>query len=322
MLKMLAFDKSTIYYFKANSTSRNLREQFTKFVKLIFHPYGLVLLMAVITYIYKILSHSQLSMKKLLLVCFILINYTSNILGQNVSGYTTAQAHSHNDYEQKKPFDEAYNQQFGSIEADLFLVNDTLFTAHNREDITATRTFSRLYLQPILQKVQANNGNIYAQEDLKLQLLIDLKTPAEETLKALVALLSPHESIFVPKGPVKIVISGNTPAPENFSQYPDFIFFDGRPNIAYTNEQLKKIGLISQAFQKYSRWNGEGDLTEKDRKALSKVIEQTHTLDKKIRFWATPDNINTWKAMMNLKVDFLNTDKVVQMGDYLRTAPR
>jgi hypothetical protein len=261
-------------------------------------------------------------MKNILIAILVFLTLTTKPFAQSIKSYTTAQAHSHNDYEQSRPFTEAYLQQFGSIEADLFLVNDTLFTAHNRSDIKPDRTFSKLYIQPILEKVDKNNGNIYPQEDLKLQLLIDLKTPAEETMDALVKLLKPHEAVFEPKGTVKIVISGNIPTPEKFGNYPSFIFFDGRPDVIYTPDQLKRIGLISQAFQKYSKWNGEGDLPEKDKKSLSKVIEKTHKQEKKLRFWATPDNIHTWKTMMNLQVDFLNTDKVVQMGDYLRTAPR
>jgi hypothetical protein len=40
--------------------------------------------------------------------------------------YTIANTHSHNDYEQRVPFWTAYNAQFGSIEADIFLVDGRL----------------------------------------------------------------------------------------------------------------------------------------------------------------------------------------------------
>ena len=261
-------------------------------------------------------------MKNILITILVFLTLIINLRAQTVTKYSTAQAHSHNDYEQDRPFTEAYLQQFGSIEADLFLIDDSLYAAHNRSDIKTDRTFSKLYLDPILAQIKKNDGHIYPQQDLQLQLLIDLKTPAEETLSALVKLLQPYKDIFVPKGTVKIVVSGNTPSPESFDRYPLFIYFDGSPDITYTADQLKRIGLISQAFQKYSKWNGEGDIPEKDKKSLNKVIDQTHKQDKKIRFWATPDNIHTWKTMMALQVDFLNTDKVIQMGDYLRTAPR
>lgn len=248
--------------------------------------------------------------------------FLPQLSAQSIKSYTTAQAHSHNDYERKRAFQDAYDQQFGSIEADLFLVNDTLFVAHNMKDIHSRRTFASLYMQPILKQIEKNGGSIYPQEDVPLQLLIDLKTPAEPTLAALVKELEPHRHVLAPKGTVRIVVSGNVPEPASFEKYPDYIYFDGRPEVTYTPGQLERIGLISQAFDKYSRWNGEGPLPEKDKKRIVQVLGQTHELGKKLRIWATPDNINSWKIMMALGVDYLNTDKVREMGDYLRTAPR
>jgi hypothetical protein len=261
-------------------------------------------------------------MKFILIFLFGAFFFIPRLTAQSMKPYTTAQAHSHNDYERKKAFQDAYEQQFGSIEADLFLVNDTLFVAHTIKDIRSKRTFSSLYMQPILKQIEKNGGNIYPQEDVALQLLIDLKTAAEPTLAALVKELEPHRQFLGPKGTVRIVVSGNVPEPALFEKYPDYIFFDGRPEITYTPGQLERVGLISQAFDKYSGWNGEGPLPEKDKKRIVKVLEQTHSLGKKMRIWATPDNINSWKIMMALGVDYLNTDKVKEMGDYLRTAPR
>lgn len=248
--------------------------------------------------------------------------FLPQLYAQSSKTYTTAQAHSHNDYERKRAFQDAYEQQFGSVEADLFLVNDTLFVAHTIKDISPKRTFASLYMQPILKQIEKNQGNIYPQEDVTLQLLIDLKTAAEPTLAALVRELEPHKQYLAPKGTVRIVVSGNVPEPASFAKYPAYIFFDGRPDIPYTPDQLERIGLISQAFDKFSRWNGEGPLPEKDKKRIQQVLTQTHGLGKKMRIWATPDNINSWKIMMALGVDYLNTDKVKEMGDYLRTAPR
>ncbi|MHA4742402.1 phosphatidylinositol-specific phospholipase C/glycerophosphodiester phosphodiesterase family protein [Dyadobacter sp. MSC1_007] len=244
------------------------------------------------------------------------------VTAQNIKAYTTAQAHSHNDYERQGAFKDAYEQQFGSLEADVFLINDTLFVAHNQSDIKRDRTFTKLYLEPILAETSKNNGSIYPQKDLPMQLLIDLKTSGEETLAALVKVLEPHQNVLAPAGTIKVVVSGNVPDPSLFDKYPSFIYFDGRPENTYTPEQLAHIGLISQAFQKYSRWNGEGQLPEKEKKTLLKMINQVHDQGKKVRIWATPDNINSWKTMMALGVDYLNTDKVRELGDYLRTAPR
>ncbi|WP_247233039.1 phosphatidylinositol-specific phospholipase C/glycerophosphodiester phosphodiesterase family protein [Telluribacter sp. SYSU D00476] len=244
--------------------------------------------------------------------------YVYPVLAQSTIKYTTAQAHSHNDYEQAEPFWKAYNQQYGSIEADLILRNDTLYTAHDLKDISPSRTFASLYLNPILAQIKKNGGSIYTDKNTQLQLLIDFKTPAEPTMTVLIRELAPHADLLAPKGSVRIVISGNTPAPEHFGRYPDYISFDGRPNITYTPQQLERVGLISQSFRNYSRWNGTGTLPEPDRAKLQQVIQQAHAQGKKFRLWATPDTHEAWATLKSLNADFINTDKVVELADYLR----
>ncbi|HEV7347777.1 phosphatidylinositol-specific phospholipase C/glycerophosphodiester phosphodiesterase family protein [Telluribacter sp.] len=239
-------------------------------------------------------------------------------LAQSPTKYTTAQAHSHNDYAQDQPFRMAYNLQYGSIEADLIFRNDTLYTAHDLQDVSPNRTFSSLYLQPILAEIKKNGGSIYKDKNKQLQLLIDFKTPAAPTMAALIKELAPYADLLVPNGTVKIVISGNTPAPSAFNQYPEYIFFDGRPTVAYSPEQLERIGLISQTFQMYSRWTGSGNLPEADRIKLQQIIEQAHRQGKKFRFWAAPDTPEGWSTLMTLGADYINTDKIVGLAAFLK----
>ena len=58
---------------------------------------------------------------------------------------------------QAAPFTLAYQHQFGSVEADVHLRNDTLFVAHDDKDISADRTFDTLYLQQIAKQVSKNH---------------------------------------------------------------------------------------------------------------------------------------------------------------------
>ncbi|HEV7378677.1 MAG TPA: alkaline phosphatase [Dyadobacter sp.] len=228
------------------------------------------------------------------------------------------EAHSHNDYEQNIPFWRAYYQNFGSIEADVILRNDTLFTAHDQHDIKPERTLSELYLKPIVAQIAKNGGSVYPEKARQLQLLIDLKTPAKETLPVLIRQLDPLKQFLFPRGSVKIVISGNMPEPRDFHKFPDYIFFDGRPELAYTDAELARIGLISQGFYSYSRWNGKGILTKKEQDTIERVAAETHRKGKKLRLWASPDHINAWKMLMNYGVDYINTDKVEELGRYLK----
>jgi hypothetical protein len=60
-------------------------------------------------------------MGKLIIILSVFFISASN--GQPIT-YAVSNAHSHNDYEQKIPFWIAYNHGFGSIEADIFLLNE------------------------------------------------------------------------------------------------------------------------------------------------------------------------------------------------------
>ena len=88
-----------------------------------------------------------------LLFFFLLCQYIS--LYSQPSTYTTTNAHSHNDYEQKIPFLTAYNAEFGSIEADIFLQNDSLYIAHDTEELKLHRTLREYYLELLVKLVKA-----------------------------------------------------------------------------------------------------------------------------------------------------------------------
>lgn len=75
--------------------------------------------------------------------------------------------------------------------------------------------------------------------------------------------------------------------------------------------------MISQDFGRYSKWNGKGIPVEEDRKKLIAAVRQVHDLQRPFRFWANPDNINSWKQLINLGVDYINTDKVRELGTFL-----
>lgn len=130
-------------------------------------------------------------MKRLLLA--ILCAAALPALGQQLNEHYP-QGHSHNDYLQAAPFALAYHQNFGSMEADVFLVNDTLFIAHERSQIDKERTFENLYLRPILKAAAEKKGKFMEIKNCKL--LVDLKTKGEPALQALTKLLAPYDAIF------------------------------------------------------------------------------------------------------------------------------
>lgn len=234
--------------------------------------------------------------------------------------YTAANAHSHNDYEQAFPFWGAYNQGFGSIEADIFLQGDELLVAHDKQELLLHRRLDSLYLLPLQSCILQNNGRVYRLPNRRLQLMIDIKTNGEATLDALVALLQKFPTLTATPS-LQIVISGSRPPQQKFASYPYYIFFDGETNVSYTPEALSKIAMLSNNFQTYSSWNGKGIIPAKERLVLEALVKEAHSLGKKIRFWNAPDTLNAWYGFMKLGVDYINTDHVQSIGTFFTELP-
>ncbi|GAC1438077.1 MAG: hypothetical protein NVSMB63_01100 [Sediminibacterium sp.] len=234
--------------------------------------------------------------------------------------YTVTNAHSHNDYEQAIPFWLAYQAGFGSIEVDIFLKNGELYVAHNILELQRHRTLEQYYLQPLMQCLKEGKGYPFIDTSLTLQLLIDIKTDAVATLQKLVEKLSAYP-VLRNQTVIRWVISGNIPAPEHFQDYPPFIWFDGDARRSYPSEALSKIALLSTSFRKISYWRGTDSLSAIDNLKLKQLICTTHQLQKPIRFWATPDKPIAWNTLMQLGVDYINTDHIAELASELNKIP-
>lgn len=218
--------------------------------------------------------------------------------------------HSHNDYEQAVPFWLAFSAGCASIEADIFLHKNSLVVAHSFAEITPQKTLKALYLEPINLLI-AKEG--FANR--KLQLLIDIKSDAAITLEKLMEELQNYPAITTQESPIRLVISGNRP--NNYKDYPNFIWFDHQELGNLSSVSLEKVGLVSFSFKNFSNWNGVGELPFEDKQKLMAVIKQVHLYKKAIRFWATPDTPTAWKTLADLNVDFINTDQPFRCKNFI-----
>jgi alkaline phosphatase len=256
-------------------------------------------------------------MKKSLFISSVLCLLSAAISAQKL---TANNAHSHNDYKQNIPFLQAYFAGAGSIEADVFLAEGKLYVAHERKEVTADRTLKDLYLKPLAAMFAQNSNKPYADASQKLQLVIDIKEDYKNVIPALLKELIAYKNVFnnpSNKNCVRIVLSGDMPTPTEFKDYPDYIYFDGRPNIAYTVDQLKHIAMISDELSAYTKWNGKGALTSPDSIILKRLINDAHAKKKPFRFWATQDSPNAWIKLEKLGIDWINTDHPQKLHDFL-----
>ena len=253
-------------------------------------------------------------MKNLVLI-FLLFS-TARVVAQT-SVYTVANAHAHNDYQHEPPLISAYNNKFGSIEADVFLSDDVIYVAHTESDVQNKKTLEDVYLKPLVEYIKANNGNVYDDATSTLVLMVDVKSEPTTTLNKLIEILSKYPELTQCKT-LTILVSGNKPYANTFVTYPAYIWFDGLLSSRYRKEELTRIAILSDNFKEYTTWKGAGDPPAKDWEALKKAVAKGHELGKKVRFWNTPDNEEGWQKVLTLGVDYLDSYTIKALAEFFK----
>ena len=253
-------------------------------------------------------------MKNLVLI-FLFFGTTCAMAQTSV--YTTANAHAHNDYQHEPPLISAYNNKFGSIEADIFLSDTDLMVAHTERDISNHKRLEDVYIKPLIEFIKSNQGYVYADTTQTLILMFDVKSEAVPTITKLIDLLSKYPEITQCKS-LKLLVSGNKPDPSTYDSYPSFIWFDGLLSLGYKSEELDRMAILSDNFINYTTWKGVGDPPKKDWEALQKAVAKGHALGKKVRLWNTPDFIEGWQKVCELGVDYIDTYSIKSFAEFLK----
>ncbi|EFL30556.1 secreted protein [Streptomyces viridochromogenes DSM 40736] len=241
-------------------------------------------------------------------------------------------AHAHNDYEHPRPLLDALDHRFGSVEADVHLVGDQLLVAHDPEDLDPARTLESLYLDPLAARVRANRGRVYRGYRGSLQLLVDIKTEGASTYRELDRHLGRYRHLFttyahghVRHGPVTAVVSGDRAARAPMeAQTVRRAFYDGRLADLGSPAPASFIPLISDNWTLNFTWQGVGAFPDAEREKLRGIVRTAHRRGQKVRFWATPDLAGPardalWGELLAADVDFLNTDDLAGLEEFLDT---
>lgn len=236
-------------------------------------------------------------------------------------------AHAHNDYEHDKPLFEALAHGFTSVEADVHLIKNQLYVVHDTpEDLAITPTLEELYLIPLLQHIQKNDGEVYPGYNKFFYLMIDFKTAAEPTYLKLKEVLKSYESILSVVGedgkdqmdkPVKVFISGNRPIDELLKDKEKLAGLDGRPGDLKKDYPHAVMPVISDNYRNFLSWNGTGKVNKKELKKTKAMIKHAHDQDKLVRLWAAPDQPESWEFLHAIGVDLINTDRLGELSAFL-----
>jgi hypothetical protein len=239
-------------------------------------------------------------------------------------------AHSHNDYEHRRPLFDALARGFSSIEADVWLSRGKLLVAHNFWQSTPSRTLTSLYLEPLSKRVQRNHGAVYRGSRQRVQLLIDVKSDSEETYRAIHEQLARYASMLtsfnrgeVRPGAVTAIISGNCPRALMAAQSQRFAACDGRIEDLGGEASASLLPLISDSWSSVFDWQGVGAMPKAQRAKLLSITRTAHTRGQRVRFWSTPDASQSraqaavWTELVAAGVDYINTDTLDALRGFL-----
>lgn len=239
-------------------------------------------------------------------------------------------AHAHNDYDHPRPLLDALDHRFGSVEADIYLVEGQLLVAHDPVDLDPTRTLESLYLAPLAARVRAQHGSVYRGHRTPLQLLVDIKTEGASTYRELDRQLRRHRHLFttyahgrVRPGPVTAVVSGDRAARAPMeAQTVRHAFYDGRLADLGSAAPASFVPLISDNWTLTFSWLGAGPFPAVERARLRTITAGAHRNRQKVRFWATPDVAGPerealWRELLAAGVDYLNTDDLGGLQEFL-----
>lgn len=233
------------------------------------------------------------------------------------------QAHSHNDYQHKRPLFDALDRGFCNIEADVHLVDGELLVGHDPEDVNPDRTLQALYLDPLQKLIADRDGKIFPNGQ-RLTLLIDFKTDGPATYAALAEALKPyaallsgmHDGQWQPRQ-IDVIISGNRPIELVADDKQRLAAIDGRLNDLEDGPPADLMPLVSDNWTSHFKWRGQGPIPAAERSKLHSLAKTARAQHRRLRFWATPDSPTFWNELQAANVDVIGADDLALLQKHL-----
>lgn len=235
--------------------------------------------------------------------------------------------HAHNDYLHKRPLFDALDNGFFSVEADIFYANGNISVAHIKTGIRKKNSLQRLYLEPLRDRVKANNGKVYAQGPHEFELMLDLKGGWSSTqIDSLERLVLRYAEIFTVfengvknPGAVRIVLSGGNGNYDARNKTVRFFSLDGGLGDFHSPLDSTIICRTSTSYKSHFKWRGKGEMPEAERLLLRKYVDEAHSTGRKIRFWAATNREKVWKELLHAGVDWINVDNLARYNNFIKS---
>lgn len=231
--------------------------------------------------------------------------------------------HSHNDYEQGRPLEDALEHRFDSVEADIWWVDGRLLVSHLGWSFSGG--LKDLYLDPLQERVR-RLGSVHG-DGKPFYLWIDLKSRDPGIIPALRATLSgyPMLSRYSADGadrrPVTAILTGWGDGKSAFFESSE-PWLAERDTWSYAPADPAVQGE-SDPWRWYSiqwfrvmEWDGEERIPAAEEARLRKLVHEIHAKGRRLRFWGAPETPGVWEASAAAGVDLLGTDSVQGMAEF------
>jgi hypothetical protein len=238
------------------------------------------------------------------------------------------QAHAHNDYQHLRPLFDALECGFTNIEADVILRNDTLYVAHDPEDVRPANTLESLYLEPLFELFKTQ-GNAIFPEWPTVYLMIDIKSHADSTFDVLHPTLLKYADMLTSwsadaktERAVTVILSGNRPIRTVRSMSFRVVALDGRLDDLASNAPAHVFPWISENWAHLFSWRGYGEMSKSEQDKLSNLVQRAHRNNQLVRFWNTDSpslqaRMHMWHTLLRNDVDLINTDDLAGLARYM-----
>lgn len=232
-------------------------------------------------------------------------------------------AYSHNDYRNERPLLDALELGYRGAEVDLFRVGDALQVGHDRDELQATRTLARLYLDPLRDRLQ-KCGLILADSTTFL-LNVDLKEEDDAAFRLLVNELARYPELFRPLRPgagpaVCVALVGWWP-PAGVPNWPEGVGVQlvvSDSGIVRGDISDRPVALITIAYGRGFTRAGRGEIPPRALAALAEARRLAATYGVPVRVHHAPASSGVYRWLLAEGVTLIGTSDLEQTRALLR----
>ena len=227
------------------------------------------------------------------------------------------------DHLRERPLKDALDKGFCGIEASVWLSGDKLLVAEAPTIAAPDATLESIYLEPLMARVKANEGRVF-RDGPTFTLIVNARSEAEATYTALKKSLEAYTPIlttFSAEGTstnaVTVILTGNRPRAIMEKEVERVVAYDGRINDLSTMVSPDFMPVVSDDWNTWFRWRGEGEIGDEDKARLKQIVALAQHHKLRLRLTGAPSDEELWKLWFTENIDLYDGTDLDGLGVFL-----